>query len=294
MKRVLKILGIILVVLLVFIVIAGVGIFLASNSKLAKTYNVEVALIDIPSDEESLAEGERLFKSRGCTDCHEKDAGGHVMIDDPAMGKIAAPNLTSGEGGVGADYETEDWIRSIRHGIAPDGKSLVIMPSHEYAEMRDEELGQLIAYLQNLPPVDGAQPEPSYGPVGRALLVFGELDLEADLIDHDTIQGSDVSVGATIEYGEYLAHQTCVGCHQSNFAGGESPGFDVAVANITPSSDGIGDWEFADFQTAIQTGVTPDGTTLDTIMPWESFAQMNDTEVEALWLYLQTVEPVSD
>lgn len=294
MKRILKIIGILVGIIVLVIILAGLGIFFASNSKLNKTYDVEVALIDIPTDEESLAEGQRLFLSRGCRDCHDDDASGDVMIDDPAFGKFAAPNLTPGKGGVGGNYETEDWLRAIRHGVAPDGKSLVIMPSHEYAEMRDEELGQLIAYLESLPAIDETQPEMNIGPVARALLVFGELDVEAELIDHDTIQGSDVAVGATVEYGDYLAHQTCVGCHQPDFAGGEIQGFELPVANITPGSDGIGDWEFADFKLALQTGVRPDGTTIDEDMPWPAFAHMTDDEVEALWLYLQTVEPVND
>ena len=294
MKRILKIGGIILVGLIVLIVIASGVIFLQSDAKLNKTYDVEVTLIDIPTDDESIAEGGRLFASRGCIDCHEDNGAGELIIDDPAFGKLPGSNLTAGEGGIGADYTTEDWIRAIRHGIGPDGKALIIMPSHEYAEMRDDELGALIAFTANMPPVDNTLPEMSIGPVARALVVFGELELSAELIDHETIQGSDVTVGPTLEYGDYLAHQTCVGCHQSDFAGGSIQGFDAPIANITPSSDGIGNWEFEDFKTAMQTGVRPDGSSIDESMPWKSFAQMNDAELNALWLYLQSVDPVSD
>lgn len=294
MKRVLKIIGVVIGVLLLVFIVAGVAVYFISNGKLNKTYDVEVVLIDIPTDEESVTEGQRLFVSRGCGDCHEADGAGGMMIDDPAFGKLAAPNLTSGEGGVGADYDVEDWLRSIRYGVAPDGKSLVIMPSHEYAEMRDEELGQMIAYMQAFSAVDKIHPELSLGPVARALIAFGELELEAELIDANTIKGSDVAVDATVEYGDYLTHQTCIGCHQTDFAGGNIEGFDAFVSNITPSSDGIGDWTFEEFQIAFQAGVRPDGTTIDTEMPWEAFAQMTDDEVQAIWLYLQTVDPVSD
>ena len=35
-----------------------------------------------------------------------------------------------------------------------------------------------------------------------------------------------------------------------------------------------------------------DGRVLDRTMPWPSFSQMTDVELDALWLYLQSFPPV--
>jgi hypothetical protein len=38
-------------------------------------------------------------------------------------------------------------------------------------------------------------------------------------------------------------------------------------------------------------GRRPDGTMLDSFMPWRSFQTMSDMELAALWLYLRSVPP---
>ncbi len=44
----------------------------------------------------------------------------------------------------------------------------------------------------------------------------------------------------------------------------------------------------------MQTGVTPSGRELSDFMPWLSLAQMNDTELQAIWLYLQSLPALPD
>jgi hypothetical protein len=36
-------------------------------------------------------------------------------------------------------------------------------------------------------------------------------------------------------------------------------------------------------------GRRPNGVNIDPFMPWQTFKQMSDVELEALWLYLQTL-----
>jgi hypothetical protein len=61
-------------------------------------------------------------------------------------------------------------------------------------------------------------------------------------------------------------------------------------ANLTPDgATGLGDWTEADFIRALREGKRPDGSSLSPQMPWMAFGQMNDTELKALWLYLQSV-----
>lgn len=63
-----------------------------------------------------------------------------------------------------------------------------------------------------------------------------------------------------------------------------------AAQNITPAA--IGSWTLADFSRALRTGKRPDGTTINQLMPWPFTAQMTDTEINALWLYVHAVPPV--
>ena len=74
---------------------------------------------------------------------------------------------------------------------------------------------------------------------------------------------------------------------------GTPPSFPDA-RNITPDPvAGIGKWTRDNFATALRTGKRPDGTELKSFMPWKAFARLTDTEVDALWTYLQTLPPVA-
>ena len=77
------------------------------------------------------------------------------------IGTLRAPNLTPG--GVGGTYTDTDWIRALRHGVAPDGTPLVFMPSWEYYYLSKEDLGALIAYLKQLRQSTGRWQSLSWG-----------------------------------------------------------------------------------------------------------------------------------
>ena len=61
------------------------------------------------------------------------------------------------------------------------------------------------------------------------------------------------------------------------------------TANLTPT--GLGNWSEADFVRAMRTGRRPDGSAIDTSMPWPYFAQMSDVELRAIWAFLSLVPP---
>jgi mono/diheme cytochrome c family protein len=185
-------------------------------------------------------------------------------------------------------------VRAIRHGIGPDGKPLLIMPSQQHYAMSDEDLGALLAYIQSLPPVDNELPELELALFPRLMYVACPMDflVPAEFIDHDAPRPPAPERGATAEYGEYLAG-LCSLCHGPGFSGGPIPGTppdDPPALNITPAGE-IGAWSFEGFLTAMRTGVTPSGRQLDdTYMPYASlFGDMTDEEWEAIWLYLQTL-----
>ena len=62
---------------------------------------------------------------------------------------LSASNLTKGQGGVGASYTDADFVRALRHGVRPDGKSFLIMPANLYAHLSDADVGALIAYIRS-------------------------------------------------------------------------------------------------------------------------------------------------
>jgi mono/diheme cytochrome c family protein len=293
MKRLLRIIGIILIVIIILLAAVVGYVFAQSNAFLAKTYEVETVTIDIPTDEASITEGERIYMSRGCGGCHGGDAGGNpTFIDSPALGTIGAKNLTRGAGGY--EYTAEDYIRAIQHGIGHDGHALVIMPSQIWQRMPEDELANLVAFLMQHEPVDREIPQATYGIVGRALVAFNVLPFAAEVIDHENAGLLDIEAAPSVEYGSYLS-LICADCHGANFAGQADPSDSTVFApNLTPHVDGLGTWTLEDFTAALRQGVRPDGTQINPAnMPWSNFSFFNDTEIEAIYTYLQSLEPVA-
>jgi mono/diheme cytochrome c family protein len=292
MKKVLKWLGIGLAGLVGLIIIAAVVVVVITNRRLNATYDIAVEPIEIPSDEEALVRGEHVATVRGCTDCHTKNLAGGTLIDEPAIGQINPSNLTSGAGGIGGSYTDTDWVRAIRHGVGPDGKPLIFMPSQEFYFLSDEDLGALIAYLKTVPPVDNQPPTITIGPLGRVLFLAGQIDLvPAEKIDHKAPRPVGADPRVTVAYGQYLA-VGCAGCHGPGFSGGPIPGVPPewpAAANLTPGGD-LANWSDQEFIDTLRHGVTPEGKELDSqYMPWPTYSQMTFDELKAIWLYLQSL-----
>ena len=107
---------------------------------------------------------------------------------------------------------------------------------------------------------------------------------------------------AELERGRYLTTAAdCDACHTDPndprpFAGGraiETPFGIVAAANITPDPDtGIGDWTEQQFEDAVRMGRLPDGSRLYPAMPYPYYTGMTPQDVQAIWTYLRTLEPV--
>lgn len=294
MKNLLKWTGIVLAGVVGLVVVLGLAVYLLSEQRGNKTYEVSVTSFDIPTDAASIAEGERIASIRACSDCHGADYGGGVLLEDPMLGNLYGPNLTTGEGSVTADYTPEDWARAVRHGVGTNGEALLVMPATDYARMSDEDLGRVIAFLQSAPPVDRTMPESKIGPLGRVLTVANQLPAyAAEKIDHTAPAIISIEPEVSVEFGGYVA-TTCTGCHQPDFAGGPLPGAEPGAppaANLTPSGH-LGDWTYEGFATALRTGVTPENKVLDpAVMPWPIAERMTDVEMEALWLYLQSLPP---
>ena len=66
----------------------------------------------------------------------------------------------------------------------------------------------------------------------------------------------------------------------------------LMVANITPHETGLKSWSESDFIRALREGKRRDGTEINRMMPGKAYGQMTDTELKAVWAYLQTIPAV--
>ena len=294
-RKILKWIGIVLGSLIGLLVLAFVILYVIGTVKWnrvrEKDYEVPVQTIIIPTDQASIARGEHIATIRMCRYCHTEDLSGQ-SDEVPGLITLSFPNLTGG--GVGATNTDDDWVRAIRHGVGHDGRGLILMPSRVWYYLSDEDLSDLIAYLKSLPPVDNDLPTTALGPLGRVMLVLGQIPPEATqpdvtVIDHDGPRPVTAEPGVTVEYGKYLA-STCALCHGSNLNGQtiSEGGPDYLAPNLTPGGE-VAFWSEEEFMTTLQTGITPNGHQLKDVMPWKYFGQMTNEELKAVWMYLQSL-----
>ena len=293
MKRVLKWIG----VALVLLVIVGIGLVIAANvlfdRKRERVVKVDVKPISVVTDAAALERGKYLFMSRGCGGCHAANGAGNAFIDEPGGGfYVRSPNITPG--GVVASYSERDWVRAIRHGVKPDGRPLFIMPSEDYNRFTDHDVAALIAYTRSLPAVSGGGLELRVPLPVKALYAVGVVKDSAEKIDHSLPPALPVAEGVTPEHGKYIAN-LCIGCHGEGLSGGKIPGGPPdwpGASNLTPGQGtALTVYDTPDkFKAMFRSGKRPDGSAV-TVMPFETLREINDTDVSALYAYLKQLPP---
>lgn len=291
MVKLLKWAGILVLGLVGLILVAGIGLYSATSMKLNKVYNVQAEAVQIPTESAAAARGE-VWVNGLCLHCHKDDLSGKVVFDDPMLAILPASNLTPGRGGVGAQFTDADWVLAIRHGIGTDGRSLVVMPANDFYHFSDEDLGDIIAYLKTLPPVDAEVGQPVFKPLGRVMTAagaFGKI-IPAELIDHKAARQPAPPAGVTAAYGEYVvAVSGCRSCHGAELSGGKDPDPNAPPApDLTPDGD-LSNWDEAGFVNTIRNGVTPEGKPLSSFMPWVDYRNMTDEQLRAIWAYLSSL-----
>ncbi|MGE5265175.1 MAG: c-type cytochrome [Acidobacteriota bacterium] len=275
MKKILKWTAIAFVVLISLTLAASVALYSIGMEKLTRSYsNIPVEQVKIPTDADAIARGKHIATIWACTRCHGNNLGGTVITSDPIdgyvpiLGTIPASNLTSGKGGIGKSYTDADWMRAIRHGVKPNGHIEIFM--YDYSTMSDHDLGDLLAYLKQIPPIDSNQPALSYGPILPIAQAVGVFTPVAELIDHSAQHVADPVPSDTKGYGKYLS-AICTACHGGGL-----------VAPLR------GNWRQEDFVRLLRSGVLPNGSQIGAAMPVGIYREMNDTELTALWLYSQS------
>ena len=296
MKSMLKWVGIVFSGLASVIILVIFVFYMLGEARLKHVYHISEESVAIPTDQEALVEGKRIFQYRGCEACHGEQLQGLVYMDNPAIGQVITPNLTTGKGGIGTQRTDKDLLRSIRHGVRPDGTPLLFMPSTEFYYLSDLDLGNVLAYIRSIKPVDNEMPISKLSITGRIVMsITKEITfLPAELIPHDAPRPVAPQPGITPEYGEYLA-LSCKVCHGLTLSGGEIPGFPPEWPSAPNLTSGKGSrlptWGEAGFIEIIKTGKKHGRTINPDYMPWKSYRHMSDDELRAVYIYLQSLPP---
>jgi hypothetical protein len=293
-KRILKVVGAVVV-----LVAAAFGIFVWTevsrfDASAEKVYDVPVPSVTHSTDPAVIARGKHLVDGiSGCSSshCHGHDLAGGETLHMGPLGTLTGPNITSA--GTGAAYSDGELARVIKHGVKKDGRTVLLMPAKDINWLPDSDVLAIVSYVRSVPGVPREN-----GPLGVKTLakVLDRNDQfpfdVARRIDH-----ANIPVGPppepTAKYGSYIA-RNCTGCHGEHLSGGRIPGTPDSIPvplNITPDATGLAGWTFDDFEKLMRTAQRKSGKPLDPFMPVESWKNMDDTELHALWAYLQTVPP---
>ncbi|HEX7890148.1 MAG TPA: cytochrome c [Ramlibacter sp.] len=278
------------------VLLAGGAVFAGlqlADARMHRKVEVPLRTVAYSREAATVERGRYLFASRGCVDCHGANGGGRMFVDDGSSLRIRGANITTGPGGVVAAYQPEDWVRTIRHGVAPGGRPLLIMPSEDYNRFTDADLAALVSYVRTLPPVSGEPALVQLPLPARVLYGFGAIHDAAGKIDHGLAPAQPVAEGVNVAHGGYVANM-CLGCHGAQLTGGRIPGAPPdwpAAPNLTPGEGTVmGRYADADaLMRLFKSGKRADGTAVK-VMPFESLREMSETDLRALHLYLRGLQ----
>ena len=227
--------------------------------------------------------GEYVARLGGCHSCHTVIAkkgsllAGGLALKSP-FGTFHVPNITPDRGtGIGG-WSDEDFIHAMTEGVAPDGSHYYpAFPFPSYTRMTRQDLLDLKAYLDTVPPVGNAVPPHDlrfpYN-LRFALGFWKWMFFTAGPFKPDPEKSSRWNRGAYLVTGP--GH--CGECHTArNFIGapdrdqplaGTEKGLDgESVPNITPHpKHGIGRWSAAEVVELLKIGTLPDGDLVDSPM----------------------------
>lgn len=313
-----KILGII--VLILVLSIAGLIVY----AKFALPKVNAAPDITVQTDDAAIVERGAYLANHVavCMDCHStrdwtkfsaplvpgtEGMGGEVFDEKMGLpGTFYSKNITPHGLSTWTDGEI---YRLITTGVTKDGEPIFpVMPYRGYSKMDPTDVKAIIAYLRKLPAVESTIPA-------------SEAHFPVNLLMRTTIKEAEPMLlsreMSIIEKGKYLLNIAgCGDCHtpQENgkpleemmLAGGfefKMPhGGTVRSANLTPDTEtGIGEWTSAAFVNRFKiyaaTDYTPpavEENDFNTVMPWLMYAQMKTEDLEAIFAYLQTINPVKN
>jgi len=240
-----------------------------------------------------------------CQNCHtpkgergapvfERDLSSGLEFDEPPF-KVTSSNITQDkETGIG-NWSDADIKKALQKGERPNGVRLAaIMPSDFYEILTPGDLNAIVAYLRTVKPVKQQTPTPIY-----------KIALPRHIPPGAEKPFSEADLATKVKKGFYLVTiGHCMECHTPMGAKGrefetslgkggfEFPGpWGVSVSrNITSHKEkGIGAWSDDEIKRAITKGVSKDGSPLKPPMGYGFYANMTDSDLDAVVAYLRTV-----
>ncbi len=285
-----------------------------------KKFDAPYPTIGATTDSSIIERGKYLaFGPAHCGSCHvpmdkvtafdegeQMPFSGGLEHTFPGFGTIRNPNITPDkETGIGKFTDAEI-ARSLRYGVGTDGRSL--FPMMSFQGLSDQDLTAIISYLRNQEPVNHIVQPIDYKFMSKALFAFGLFKPEGP----KESPPKSVTIAPSIEYGKYIAYHVanCRSCHtQVNMNTGEyigkdfagralfeaddfSEGYAFVSPNLTPSSTtGImSSWTEEQFIARFKSGRVHRGSP----MPWGSFSRINEVELQALYRFFQSLDPVEN
>lgn len=282
----------------------------------SRTFEAPLPEIHASADPAVVDRGRYLVTGAAhCADCHgapEREEAtlrgetgplsGGKKFDLP-VGAFYAPNITPDpETGIGR-YKDEELARALRFGVHPTGRAM--LPFMPFNNLSDDDLTAVISYLRAQPPVAHAVP-PHAPNVGGKIVKAWVLSPKGP----DETPAKTMKPAPTAIYGEYLANNVanCVGCHTkvsprtgefegARFGGGavhessRDPKKKFVSPNLTPDTTWgwITDWSEDMFVARMKSGRVHDGSP----MPWQSFKNMTDDDLRAIYRYLRALPPAA-
>jgi cytochrome c553 len=270
--RWLRRIAVVLAALVVFVVAVVFG---GSEYLIRRTHAAPLKGILVPTDAASIAEGARIARIVACRDCHKQDGRGGVLAESPAIGRVVGPALAPKV----ATYSDAELERLIRRGIKRDGTALHIMPAFAHANLADEDVGRIIAWLRSLKPSPNDVNLPmQYGPMLRVALLGGMLP--------DSVGRAHVEAPARrpAEVGGYYVKAICMACHKLH-----EPNVMADTGDVAPALAMMGAaYQPAAFKRLLHAGKPMGSTKLKmmAMLSRESFTSLSDAEVAAIHAYL--------
>jgi mono/diheme cytochrome c family protein len=272
-----------------------------------------IAAADLRDHRPDPAAGERIFWAGGCASCHATPVdgkrakgddklllGGGLELDTP-YGVFRVPNISPhADDGIGA-WTLTDFVNAMQRGVSPDGRHYYpSFPYTSYARMPVEDVMDLKAYLDTLPPVDGRVEAHSLGfpwSVRRGVGAWKRLYLGTEPV----AQGKSPTL---VERGRMLVEGAghCGECHTPRdrfgglvrerwLAGAPNPEGKGRIPNITPGGKNISEWSAADIAYYLESGFTPDFDTVggSMVAVQENMAMLSAEDRAAIAAYLQAL-----
>jgi mono/diheme cytochrome c family protein len=264
-----------------------------------------------------------VFAAAHCGTCHgdvdqhekaiageELPLSGGFVIDIPP-GKFTAPNITPDEEtGIGS-FTDGEIARALRYGVGRDGRAL--FPFMPFQHISDDDLTAIISYLRAQEPVKREHPRREFSFIGKAVAA---LVLEPEAPSREVHES--ITPEPTAEYGRHLAYDVanCYGCHTDRdlmsgefigepFGGGlkfpseADPTVMLVTPNLTKHATGmLSRYDEDGFIARLRAGTTIANGTKNglpvpgTPMPWGAIGKMTDDDLRAIYLFLESLDPI--